>query len=219
MPAFAGAVELGYRYLETDVQVTSDGVLLAFHDNDLSRTCGRPGTISGLPWSEVQTARVDGREPIPLLADLLDAFPTVRLNIDCKTDAAVDPLIAALRHHGALDRVCVGSFSHRRIVRLRKELGANLCTSMSPLEVARWRFGLPPAGVPVAQVPVAQGRIPVVTRWTVDLAHRHGVQVHVWTINEPEDMLRLLELGVDGVMTDYPAVLKQLMEQRGEWAG
>lgn len=217
MPAFEGAVALGYRYLETDVQATADGVLVAFHDDDLARTCGRPGRISSLGWPEVSTARVAGEEPIPLLADLFEAFPDCCINIDCKTDAGVEPLITAVRRHNAFDRVCIGSFGHRRLTRIRKELGSNVCTSMSPLEVAAWRAGRVVRGVPAAQVPVGQGPVQIVTRWMVDLAHRHGVQVHVWTIDEPEEMFRLLELGVDGLITDRPAVLKQVMQQRGEW--
>lgn len=217
LPAFRAAVELGYRYLETDVQVTADGVVVAFHDDDLQRTCGRAGHISTLPWSEVATARVDGREPIPLLDDLFEEFPDARFNIDCKSDAARAPLAAFLRRHAALDRVCVGSFSHRRLVRLRRDLGPGLCTSMSPPEVVSWRLGRVPRQVPAAQVPVGYGRVPVVTRWMVDLAHRHHVQVHVWTVDDAEDMFRLLELGVDSIMTDRPAVLKQVLQQRGQW--
>ncbi len=218
MPAFAGAVAMGFRYLETDVQATADGVLVAFHDDDLLRTCGRAGHISKLPWREVSSAQVDGREPIPLMADLLEAFPDARFNIDCKTDAAMGPLIEVLRGHDALDRICIGSFSHRRLVKLRRELGSRLCSSMSPIEVASWRAGRVPRHVPVAQVPVRIGtRVRVVTRWTVDLAHRHDTQVHVWTIDDAEEMLRLLELGVDCIMTDRPSVLKQVLQQRGEW--
>ncbi len=217
MPAFVGAVALGYRYLETDVQATADGVLLAFHDNDLSRTCGRPGKISELPWSEVSTARVDGKEPIPLLADLFEAFSDQRINIDCKTDAALEPLVTALRRHDALDRVCVGSFGHQRLVKIRREFGPKVCTSMSPVEAAWWRFGRIVRGVQAAQVPMRQAGIPLVSRWMIDLAHRKGVHVHVWTIDEPEEMFSLLELGVDGIITDRPAILKQVMRQRGEW--
>ncbi len=137
MPAFAAAVALGYRYLETDVQVTSDGVLLAFHDDDLCRTCGRPGLISELPWTEVETARVDGKEPIPLFEDVIGTFPQARINVDAKSDAGVAPLIEVIRRTGSLDRVCVGSFSDKRLAEVR---GARteLCTSMGPIEVARW---------------------------------------------------------------------------------
>jgi glycerophosphoryl diester phosphodiesterase len=215
--AFQGAVELGYRYIETDVHATSDGVLVAFHDDDLSRTCGRPGKISELPWSEVQTARVDGKEPIPLLTDLFDALPQARINIDCKADSAVDPLIGILRRTNALDRVCVGAFSDRRLKRIRKALGKGLCSSLAPMEVVRWRLSLPPSGAQCAQVPVKYGPIPVVTARTLANAHRHDIAVHVWTIDDEDEMERLLDLGVDGIMTDRPTVLKSVLESRGEW--
>ena len=218
MPAFEGAVALGYRYIETDVQATADGVLMAFHDNDLERTCGQPGRISSMSYAEVAKARVDGREPIPLMQDLFDAFPDVRINIDCKTDAAVEPLIACLRRNSALAKVCLGGFSHTRLLKLRRALGTDLCSSMSPVEVARWRMGRPPKGAQAAQVPVSTGPAKIVTRPMVDLAHRHGIAVHVWTIDLPEEMFALLELGVDGLMTDRPAILKQVLIQRGEWA-
>ena len=95
MPAFQYAIDAGYRYVETDVQVTADGILVAFHDDDLSRTCGRPGRISDLPWSEVKTALVDGTAPIPLLEDMLGTWPELRVNIDCKTNTAEDALVRA----------------------------------------------------------------------------------------------------------------------------
>lgn len=218
MPAFEYAVGLGYRYLETDVQVTADGVLVAFHDDDLSRTCGRPGFISALPWSEVKTAMVDGRAPIPLLEDLLGAFPDARINIDCKTDAAVLALVSALQRTNALDRVCVGAFSDRRVARLRALLGPSLCTALGPRGVVALRFGRPRAAAAhAAQVPVRQGRIRIVEPGFVRRAHALGIQVHVWTIDDPADMNRLLDLGVDGIMTDKPAVLREVFEQRGLW--
>ena len=129
VPAFAAAVALGYRYLETDVHVTVDGVLVAFHDDDLTRTCGVAGRISELPWSEVATARVDGQAPIPTMDELFETWPDARWNIDCKSDGAVAPLADAVRRHAALDRVCVASFSDRRIRDLRRRLGRDLCTA------------------------------------------------------------------------------------------
>ena len=119
LPAFARAVELGYRYLETDAHVTADGVLVAFHDADLSRTCGRPGRIDTLPWAEVSAARVAGREPIPLFEDLVEAFPNARINVDCKANSALPSLIASLKLLDCLDRVCIGGFSDQRLRRLR----------------------------------------------------------------------------------------------------
>jgi glycerophosphoryl diester phosphodiesterase len=224
MPAFEHAVGLGYRYLETDVHLTADGVLVAFHDDRLDRVTDRTGVIAELPWSVVGEARVDGREPIPLLEDLLGAWPDVRVNIDPKHDDAADPLAEVLTRTGAVERVCVGAFSDRRIARVAARTGGPLCTSMGPREVARLvsasRGGPGAGGItsPCAQVPTHQGRVPLVTRRFVDTAHRLGVQVHVWTVDERAEMERLLDLGVDGIMTDRPAVLKDLLVERSAWS-
>jgi glycerophosphoryl diester phosphodiesterase len=217
MPAFANAVAMGYRYLETDVHATSDGVLVAFHDDDLERTCGRPGLISQLPWSEVARARVAGVEPIPRLVDLFEAFPQAMINIDCKADPAVQPLIDTLRRADAVDRVCVGAFAHRRLTRIRRAFTGGICTSMSPVEVAAWLAGWVMPTAACAQVPVSQGRVTIVTRRHLAAAHRRDVPVHVWTIDDPLEMDRLLDLGVDGIMTDRPAMLRELLEKRGQW--
>ena len=155
LPAFQNAVDLGYRYLETDVQVTADGVVVAFHDDDLQRTCNRPGKISELPWSEVATARVAGKEPIPRLADLFDAFPDARVNIDCKRDEVAMPLADELLRADVLDRVCVAAFNDRRLRRLRHRLGPDLCTSAGPVELGLLRVaGIAVAGPLAAQVPI-----------------------------------------------------------------
>ena len=218
MQAFEYAMNLGYLYIETDVQVTADGVLTAFHDNDLQRTTGRSGKISELPWSEVSKALVDGKAPIPRLEDLLGTWPHARINIDCKVDAAVDALVAVLRRTNALDRVCVAAFSDARLRRLRAALGAGLCSSLGPVETALLRFGLlrKPPGL-AAQVPVKQGPLTLVNKVFVDRAHRLRVQVHVWTIDDAAEMNRLLDLGVDGIMTDRPVILREVLESRGAW--
>jgi glycerophosphoryl diester phosphodiesterase len=218
LPAFQRAVDLGYRYLETDVQVTADGVLVAFHDADLLRTTGRDGRIDQLPWSDVRQALVDGREPIPLLDELLDAFPDVRVNIDCKTDRAEEALVAAIRRTSSQARVCVGAFSDARLRRLRRALGPHVCTVLGPVQVATLRLAaFVTGGGECAQVPVRQGPVAVVTAGFVRRAHRIGQQVHVWTIDDATEMRRLLDLGVDGIMTDRPAVLKQVLVERGAW--
>ncbi|HUF99692.1 MAG TPA: glycerophosphodiester phosphodiesterase [Ilumatobacter sp.] len=218
MPAFQHAVDLGYTYLETDVHATRDGVLVAFHDNDLQRTCGMPGRIDELPFSDVGAALVDGREPIPRFDDFIEQFPHARINIDCKADSGVAALIAAIRRHRLLDRVCVGSFSDRRLRTLRRALGPGLCTSFGPGQVsALVSAGRVVGGGHAAQVPVRHGRVRVVTNRFVQAAHRRGIQVHVWTIDDPAEMERLLDLGVDGIMTDRPAELKRVLEARGSW--
>lgn len=222
MTAFAGAVELGFRYVETDVHATADGVLVAFHDDRLDRVTDQQGAIAELPWDTVRRARIDGREPIPLLEDILGAWPDLRINIDPKHDNAVDPLIAVLRRSGAVERVCVGSFSDHRIEVVRTALGPGLCTGLGPRATAALRaasYGLPVGTITgqCAQVPTRVKGLTLVDRRFVTEAHDRGLEVHVWTIDEPDEMDRLLDLGVDGIMTDRPAVLRQVLERRNQW--
>jgi glycerophosphoryl diester phosphodiesterase len=222
MPAFEAAVALGYRYLETDVHVTADGVLCAFHDDRLDRVTDRTGLIADLPWSEVRLAKVGGREPIPLLADLLGTWPDARINIDPKHDSAIDALAAVLARTASVERVCIGAFSDRRLSRLRAMLGPRLCTSLGPRAITRLRAASltasngTMAGACV-QVPPSFGGAPLVDDRFVRAAHRRDMPVHIWTIDDAEEMHRLLDLGVDGIMTDRPAVLKAVLVERGQW--
>jgi len=224
MPAFEGAVALGYRYVETDAHSCADGTIVAFHDDRLDRVCDRQGLIAELTWAEVQAARVDGREPIVLLEDLLRTWPGLRINIDPKDDRVVDPLAKLIADCGAVDRVCIGAFSDTRIARMRELLGPDLCTSLGPKDTSRLiaatrRLASGRFDAAAAQVPVWHGKVPIVTRGFVKGSHRLGMQVHVWTIDDPVEMARLLDLGVDGLMTDRPAVLREVLESRGQWFG
>lgn len=222
MAAFQDAVDLGYTHVETDVHVTSDGVVVAFHDNDLERTCGIRGRIEETTWDVLRRARVDGREPIPRLEEVLSTWPDLRINIDCKTAPAEDPLIGILDSSGSLDRICFGSFSDMRLGKFRARFGERLCTSTGPREVARLLAGsrlgrLVRGRTPAlaAQVPERQGPVRVVSRRFVETCHAAGIQVHVWTINADDDMHRLLDLGVDGIMSDETRVLRDVMTERG----
>ena len=222
MPAFEGAIELGYRYLETDAHVTADGICLAFHDDRLDRVTDRTGVIAELTYREVRDARVDGREPIPLMEDLLGSFPEARVNIDPKQDGAVDALAAVIERTGSHDRVCIGSFSDKRIARLQGQLGPRLATSLGPKAITRLRgrsYGLPAGSFPgpCAQVPRSVKGVTLVDERFVTKAHNLGLQVHVWTVDDPTEMHELLDLGVDGIMTDRPAILREVLESRGAW--
>ncbi|OOC53730.1 MULTISPECIES: glycerophosphodiester phosphodiesterase [Nocardiopsis] len=225
--AFQYAIDLGYTYLETDVHATSDGVLMAFHDDTLDRATDMAGAIGDLPHREVARARVAGHEPVPLLEDLLGSWPEIRFNIDVKADEAVRPLVDVLRRTNAWNRVCVGSFSQSRLDRARRLFDRPVATSCGPLDVLRLRAAsLSPllralaSQVPVcAQIPLWQGSFPVLSRDLVHTAHRLGLQVHVWTINEPPVMERLLDAGVDGIVTDNTVGLKRLLVRRGRWTG
>ena len=219
MAAFQYAVDIGYRYLETDVHRTRDGELFAFHDPDLGRTCGIDRSIVEMTSSEVAEARVDGEHPIPRMADLFEAFPQARFNIDAKSDESVEPLSALVTRFGAIDRVCLASFKRSRLRRLEELLGPRLLTALSPTEIASLRFAgrVPGGGHRAAQVPPRAQRIEVVTEGFVSTAHLRGIAVHVWTIDDRAEMERLLDLGVDGIMTDDPDLLRDVMIDRNAW--
>lgn len=227
LAAFEHAVALGYDYLETDVHVTRDGVLLAFHDAVLDRVTDRRGTIATSTYAEVREALVAGREEVPTLARLFDAFPDARFNIDLKSDGAVPALADFVAAREAWDRVLVGSFSPRRLRQFRELTGGRVPTSAHPLEAVLFR--LVPSGrvarvltrgrVAALQVPRRRGRVVIVTRGLVRRAHAAGTHVHVWTIDDPDEMRELLDLGVDGLFTDRTDVLKAVLAERGQWRG
>ncbi|MFJ5078476.1 glycerophosphodiester phosphodiesterase family protein [Streptomyces sp. NPDC088553] len=221
--AFRRAAAAGYRYFETDVHTTSDGALVAFHDATLDRVTDASGRIGDLPWAAVREARVAGKEPLPLFADLMDEFPEARWNVDLKAESALHPLVNLIRRKRAWDRVCVGSFTEARVVRAQRMAGPELATSFGVRGVIGLRlrsFGIPAAvraGAIAAQVPERQGGIPVVDRRFVREAHARGLQVHVWTVNDPARMNALLDLGVDGIMTDQLETLRSVLTERGVW--
>ncbi|MGW6152695.1 glycerophosphodiester phosphodiesterase [Streptomyces sp. NPDC055144] len=223
MAAFRRSVDLGYRYIETDVHATSDGTLVAFHDATLDRVTDGAGRIADLPWSDVRHARVAGREPVPLFEELLETFPDVHWNVDVKAESALLPLLGLIGRLDAWDRVCVGSFSEARVARAQSLAGPRLATSYGTRGVLGLRLrslGLPAALRPsavCAQVPVAQSGIRVVDRRFVRAAHARGLQVHVWTVNDRAQMGELLDLGVDGIMTDHIETLRDVLKDRGAW--
>ncbi len=221
--AFQRAVDLGYAYLETDVHASADGVLFAFHDESLARVTDTDAIIGDLTASELDEVIVERRARIPRLAELLTTWPTIRLNIDPKSDGAIEPLVHAVKTHNAIDRVCIGSFSDRRIAYCRAHLGPALCTSMGPRAFAALRsasLGGPSPAVfddACAQIPTTFRGRPLLDEALVATAHANDLQVHVWTIDEPTEMHELLDLGVDGLITDEPAALRDVLIQRGQW--
>lgn len=157
LPAFQACVDLGYRYLETDVQITADGTLVAFHDATLERVTDRTGRVDALPWSELADARIGGREPIMRLEDLLGAWPDVKFNLDIKAAGVLAPLVRLVHKMGVADRICLGSFSDARIAAARRLFGPAVCTSLGPRGVAALRLSSYSPGPPgsCASRPVA----------------------------------------------------------------
>ncbi|MFC7527391.1 glycerophosphodiester phosphodiesterase [Actinoplanes sp. GCM10030250] len=222
--AFERAIKLGYRYVETDVHATSDGVPVVIHDPALDRVAGRPGRIASLTWADLSTVRVAGAAAVPRLDEVLDAWPEIRFNVDVKDDRVVDPAVATVRRTGSEDRVLLASFSDTRLSRVRELAGPRVATSLGMRAVTRlWLAAL--AGVPLrlppsvvaAQIPVRHGRLTVLTPRFLAYLHRLGLAVHVWTIDDPNEMNRLLDTGVDGIMTDRVEILRDVYSARGLW--
>ncbi|HVQ17848.1 MAG TPA: glycerophosphodiester phosphodiesterase family protein [Actinomycetes bacterium] len=220
--AFERAYRLGFRYFETDVHATSDGELVAFHDRSLRRLAGARVAISSLSAAQVADVRID-EEPVPLLVDLLRRFPDARFNIDPKSDAAVRPLAKLLAEEQVLDRVCVASFSDIRLSWMRTAFGDKVCSAAGPRELARARWAVERGRTPdlprvdVLQLPPGPRLLPLVDQRFVEAAHHAGIPVHVWTVNDPTAMGRLLTMGVDGVMSDDAIVLRSVFEAHGLW--
>lgn len=225
MAAFEHAVDLGYRYLETDVHVTRDGVLLAFHDHVLDRVTDKKGELVRLTHEQVRAAVIHGREEIPTLVSLLDRFPEARFNIDLKSEGAVPALADLISARDAWDRVLVGSFSRRRIEKFRELTGGRVPTAANPWEVVVFRFSpsarlarwLTRGRVAALQVPHRRGPVRLVTPGLVRRAHAAGAHVHVWTVDEEPEMHELIDRGVDGLFTDRTDVLKDVLTVRGRW--
>lgn len=222
LKAFQYAVDLGYAYIETDAYATRDGVLVSFHDDRLDRVTDSKGKIEELAWNDLKAARIDGKEPIPLMEDLLARWPQMRINIDPKHDQAVAPLIALIRRMGVEDRVCIGSFSGKRIRQVQDAFDGRVCTSLGPGGVLKLKSAS--LGVPMgrmlegcAQVPVVANGVTVVTRRFVEAAEKRNMQVHVWTIDDEAEMNRLIDIGVHGLMTDRPSLLKKVLVERKLW--
>lgn len=226
---------LGYRYIETDVRLTADGRVALLHDPTLDRTTDAVGPLAQANSAALAETTLRGpngktSRGVPLLEDVLDRWPDVRFNLDAKDDAVVEPLAALLRHRKAIEAVCVGSFNEGRVRRMRKLLGPSLCTVSGVAETGRIRlasYGLPLPGklggacleIPTGYKLVGPLGVPLIDRRLIEFAHRRGLAVIAWTIDDDAEMRRLLELGVDGIITDRPTVLADVLKAQGRWRG
>ena len=229
--AFQHAYDSGVRYLETDAQVTADGVVVLNHDETVDRCYDGYGSIGDMTWDEIADLRNEAGEQMPRLDEVLQLFPEYQINIDAKTDQVVDPLLETLRDQDAFGRTLVASFSEKRLARVRELADPELTTSLGMGAVVRlmlaaetvssadtWRVEGPGQSVRAVQVPEKWRGIRVVNPRLIATAHSAGIAVHVWTINEADHMVRLLDWGVDGIITDRPTMLREILRVRGQWA-
>ncbi len=223
LTAFRNAVNLGYTHIETDVRATADGVPVVFHDERLDRVTDRTGRVRDLAFDQVATAHVGSAERVHCLTEVLELFPDTRFNIDIKEDNAVVPMLRLLARGDILDRVCIASFSGRRLRAVRDAFGQRVCTALAPREVAALMAhsrlgrttGLPPGAIAV-QVPPRLRGVPIITPPFIRSAQSRGWPVHAWTIDDESQMHALLDLGVDGIITDRPGLLREVLSRRAQ---
>jgi glycerophosphoryl diester phosphodiesterase len=221
--SFESALAAGAGYVETDVHASHDRIAVISHDPDLSRLAGRAARIDQLTISELRRIDLGDGQRLCTLAEALSAFPETRFNIDLKHDGVIEAAAHAIRRADAIGRVLVTSFSDARRSRAASLL-PGVATSGGRRTVIRCVAAVSTgradalqrilAGTSAVQVPERAGRIRVVTPRFIEAVHRAGVEVHVWTVNDPADMARLLDLGVDGLVTDRADLAVKLIRGR-----
>lgn len=233
--SFQGVYDLGYRHFETDLHMTADGVLVCFHDPTVERTTDGAGRVEDHTLAELQDLDAgyrhgtadgfpyrDRGSRVPTLEWLLTTFADVSVVVDLKRDGLARPLTALIDRLDAHDRLIVGSFSDSRIDELRDLTDGRVAVSCGPTLARLWvlasRLGRGGGGeISALQLPTSIRGVRVVDEKLVGVAHRAGLQVHVWTVNEAREMHRLLDVGVDGLITDRPDRLKEVLIERGAW--
>ena len=210
--AFQSAISLGYQYLETDLRETSDGKIITFHDPNLKRITGANVTISETKFSDIRMRRLPSRETIPTIDELLEEFPDSFFNTDLKVNQIEEKVLKKINSHNALERVCLGSFNSRTIKKINS-LEPKILTSMGISQVIMYKFFQKKNLSKLIQIPTRWNGIKVITKKFIDRLHNDGLKVHVWTINKEKEMQSLIDLGVDGIMTDNASGLIKVMKQ------
>ena len=210
--AFQSAVSLGYQYLETYLRETSDGKIITFHDPNLKRITGANITISETKFSDIRMRRLPSREIIPTIDELLEEFPDSFFNMDLKVNQIEEKVLKKINSHNALERVCLGSFNSKTIKKINS-LEPKILTSMGISQVIMYKFFQKKNLSKLIQIPTHWKGIKVITKKFIDRLHNDGLKVHVWTVNKETEMQSLIDLGVDGIMTDNASGLIKVMKQ------
>jgi glycerophosphoryl diester phosphodiesterase len=227
MGAFCEAAKLGFRYVETDVRATRDGVAVILHDRMFRSDSGASGAIDRWYWRDVRHVHLGAGESMPTLEELLSALPDMRVNIDIKSASAIAPTVDVIERMNAHDRVLITSFSERRRRRALRLLSKRVASSAGIGAFLALLAAKTPAGRAYAwqvlrdsdclQLPPRLGGLPIITPGLVRALHESGRQVHAWTVDDPGTMHALFDIGVDGIITDRADVLRDVLVARNEW--
>ena len=218
--AISRAIAAGATHVESDTHATSDGIAVLFHDDDLSRVANIPKAISSLSLQQLSEVTLQHGSRIPTLSEVFDLFPNLYLNLDIKSERAIEPTVRAIELHAAHDRVLVSSFSESRRSKALALLSKPVATSASArLVMLAWvshavGFGLGfkslTKNIDAFQIPTRRGAIRFDTKSFLRRAHDASNEVHYWTVNDPAQMSKLIELGADGIVTDRVDLLSKL---------
>jgi glycerophosphoryl diester phosphodiesterase len=223
--AFVAAIGIGATHVETDVHASSDGVAVISHDPELDRVAGVPGRVDALTMARLREVDLGEGQSFCSLAEALDAFPETRFNIDIKSADAVTPTVAAVLDAKAVDRVLVTSFSESRRRAAVRQLPGVATSASSLLFAAAFAAGRLHAapllrrvlrGIDAVQIPEQHAGVRIVTDRMIRLLHSAKVEVHVWTVNDAPAMHRLLDLGVDGIVTDRADIALGVLTTRAQ---
>ena len=217
LESFSYAIGLGSSYIETDVQLSADGIPYIFHDDDLSRLLNMEVKFNSLHSDQIEKLKLFESYQIPKLETALTQFPNALFQIDLKTDEVALPAMKVIENLNAFDRICIASFSSNRLQKVRKKF-PDTCLSMGPKEILKLllaSFGLYNKTIygDCLQVPIYHYGIKLVTRRFVKYVQSIGLKIHVWTINDVKTMEKLIDLDVDGIITDRPKLLKEVLSK------
>jgi glycerophosphoryl diester phosphodiesterase len=207
---------IGCKFIETDVQLSSDGIPYIFHDDTFLRLLGKNIIFNSLDSSEIDKLRLFENHPIPKLDTVLKTFPDLYFQIDVKTDEVAMPALEVINKCNAEDRVCIASFNSTRLQNVYNKY-PEICLSMGPNEVLKMllsSFGLYRKSIigDCLQIPIYQYGIKLVTKRFVEFVHKKGLKICVWTINDETTFKNLIDIGVDGIITDKPKLLFETLE-------
>ncbi len=216
--SFKKALELGYTCIETDVQVSLDKVVYVYHDSDFKRLLDIDKKVSDTRSEEIDTYLLAGEHKIPRLQEILDQFPETIFNIDAKSWDVVNPLADIIKGSNAMSRVYIASFSDRRVRYLSKILDGKVKTVAGTSQVIKFIIGFLTGfqfsfSADFIQVPEKKFGIKLVSHRSIQYAKRIKIPVHVWTVNDQDKMASLINLGVNGIMTDECKKLKLVLEK------